>query len=191
MSPVTHLLTGWVIANAAPVGRRGRAIITFGAVIPDIDGLGIIPEFFTRHSRHPLFWFSQYHHCLHTLLFAIIVGIIAFFASGRSRITAAFAFAAFHVHLVEDLIGARGPDGYMWPIPYLFPFSSRWAWVWQGQWALNAWPNMLITMALLVITIMLALKRGCSPVEIFSPKTDDLVVRTLKNRFIIWTSTLL
>ena len=183
MSPVTHFLSGWLLANAAPLKGRERTIVTFAAVVPDVDGLGIIPELLTRHSRHPLLWFSEYHHSLHTLLFAVIVSVFAFFLSSRSWITTAMSFAAFHVHLLEDLVGARGPDGYTWPIPYLFPFSTRWTWIWQGQWKLNAWPNVVLTLALLVLTILLAIRRGFSPVEIFSRRADEAVVAALRNRF--------
>lgn len=184
MSPVTHFLTGWVLANAAPLNRRKRAIVTLAAVVPDMDGLGIIPEMLTRHSQHPLLWFSEYHHSLHTLLFALIISLFAFFLSGRSWIATAMSFIAFHVHLVEDLVGARGPDGYIWPIPYLFPLSTRWTWVWQHQWKLNAWPNIAITVVLLGITILLAIRRGYSPVEIFSCRADRAVVAALRNRLL-------
>jgi inner membrane protein len=183
MSPVTHFLTGWVIANAGPFNRRERTLVTFAAVVPDIDGLGIAPELLSRHSRHPLLWFSQYHHSLHTLLFAIVISVLAFFLSGRKWILAAFAFFAFHVHLLEDLVGARGPDGYIWPIPYLFPFSERWTWIWAGQWKLNAWPNVAITVALLYLTVVIAVRRGFSPVDIFSRSADKSVVAALRNRF--------
>ena len=183
MRPVTHFLTGWVLANAGPFERRERTIVTLAAVIPDVDGLGIIPELITRRTGHPLLWFSQYHHSLHTLLFAVVILVLAFFLSGRRWIPAVFAFIAFHAHLVEDLVGARGPDGYMWPIPYLFPFSSRWTWVWEGQWKLNAWPNVALTVALLIVTIAMAVRRGFSPVDIFSPGADKSVVAALRNRF--------
>jgi hypothetical protein len=49
------------------------------------------------------------------------------------------------VMAIGDLVGSRGPAGYQWPIPYLLPFSNSWHWTWKGQWALNAWPNILIT----------------------------------------------
>ena len=69
MSPVTHFLSGWVLANAANVAsRRDRALVTLSAVVPDIDGLGIVAEVLTRHSVHPLLWFSQYHHSFHNLV---------------------------------------------------------------------------------------------------------------------------
>src|SRR5260370_38133837 len=60
------------------------------------------------------------------------------------------ALVAFHLHLLEDLVGSRGPDGFNWPIPYLFPFSTRCIWTWGGQWKLHAWPTMPLTMALLL-----------------------------------------
>lgn len=183
MSPVTHFLTGWVLANVADLDRRDRAVVTLAAVIPDVDGLGVIPEILTRNSNHPLLWFSQYHHALHTLLFALFVSACAFFISRRKRLSASLAFVAFHLHLLEDLVGSRGPDGFSWPIPYLFPFSDRWIWTWGGQWALNAWPNMALTIVLLCVTVWLAVKRGFSPVDLFSPETDKAVVAALRKRF--------
>lgn len=185
MSPVTHLLTGWVFANAnaAKLNRRDRAVVTLAAVVPDVDGLGIIAEVLTRHSEHPLLWFSQYHHALHTLAFALFVAVCAFFISSRRWMAATLALAAFHLHLLEDLVGSRGPDGSNWPIPYLLPFSNRWTWTWAGQWELNAWPNMALTIALLCLTIWLAIRRGFSPVEIVSPPADRSVVVALRRRF--------
>lgn len=81
MSPVTHFLTGWVLANLTPVGRRDRALVTLSVVVPDADGLGIVVEVLTRNSMHPLLWFSQYHHTLHNLAFAIVVTLFAFAAA--------------------------------------------------------------------------------------------------------------
>src|SRR6185437_7679341 len=117
MSPVTHFLTGWVLANCANLERRDRAAVTFAAVAPDIDGLGAIPELLTRHSAHPLFWFSTYHHALHNLLFGLLVSVLTFAFARRRWVTALLALIAFHVHLLQDLVGSRGPDGFSWPIP--------------------------------------------------------------------------
>jgi len=150
---------------------------------PDVDGLGIVAEILTRHSRHPLLWFSRYHHALHTLLFALVVAVGAFCISNRRWIAASLAFVAFHLHLLEDLVGSRGPDGFNWPIPYLFPFSDRWIWTWGGQWKLNDWPNMTLTIGLLCVTVWLAAKRGFSPVDLFSHGADRSVVAALRKRF--------
>lgn len=80
-------------------------------------------------------------------------------------------------------MGSRGPDGFGWPIPYLFPFSGRWTWTWSGQWELNAWPNLVLTAALISVTLGIAIRRGFSPVEIFSAAADRAVVRALRKRF--------
>jgi len=102
----------------------------------------------------------------------------------RRRFTAAaLALLSFHLHLFGDLLGSRGPDGYQWPIPYLLPFSDAWQLAWDGQWALNAWPNVAITIALLGLTLYWAWKRGFSPMEIVSRTLDQAVVVALRRRF--------
>lgn len=72
-------------------------------MIPDLDGLRMVPELLTRHSSHPVLWFSQYHHALHNLLFGLVVALLAFALSSRKWLRAAFALGAFHLHLLEDL----------------------------------------------------------------------------------------
>src|SRR5215472_12521398 len=196
MSPVTHFFAGWVLACASPVAlsRREKAFVVAAAVAPDIDGLGAIPELLTRNSSRPLLWFTEYHHALHALPFAIVCTVAAFLAvsflarkkprresggssasqdSARYRaehlhpgITAFLVFVSCHLHLLCDLAGARGPDGYQWPIPYLKPFSNAAQFTWQGQWALNAWQNLVITGLLLAATFLLAWRNGTSPLEL-------------------------
>jgi inner membrane protein len=184
VSPVTHFFSGWVLANAASVGsRRDRALVTLSAVIPDVDGLGIIAEVLTRNSSHPLLWFSQYHHLLHNLAFAVVVTAVGFLLAREQWKTAGLCFLGFHLHLFEDLLGSRGPDGDQWPIPYLAPFSSALSLTWRGQWSLNAWPNFAITMALVAVTLYLAWARGYSPVEMVSERADRELVAVLRRRF--------
>lgn len=183
MSPITHFLTGWVAANCAKLDRKERAIVALACVAPDIDGLGIIPELLTRNSAHPLLWFTLYHHRLHTLAFAVVVAAIACALAKQRWKTALLAFLTFHIHLFEDVLGSRGPDGYQWPIPYLSPFSSKLQLMWSGQWGLNAWPNVAITAVLLAITLWLAWRRGFSPIEMVSRKADAAFIGVLRNRF--------
>jgi inner membrane protein len=151
-------------------------------VAPDADGLGIIADYLTRRSEHRLQWFSAYHHSLHSLPFAVVVAGISFALATHSWKTAALAFLSFHIHLLEDLIGSRGPDGYQWPIPYLKPFSGAFELSWGGQWALNAWPNFLITILLLMMTFYLAWARGFSPLEMVSRRADAAFVSALRKR---------
>jgi hypothetical protein len=79
MSPITHFFIGWTIAGAAPsLTKRDRAFVTWASVVPDLDGLGIIPEKLTQNSAHPLNWWSDYHHVLgHNIGFALVVVVVA------------------------------------------------------------------------------------------------------------------
>lgn len=183
MSPVTHFLTGWVFANCARLDLRDRALVTLASVAPDVDGLGIIPELLTRNSDHPLLWFSRYHHSLHTLAFAVAVTAASVVLGHQRWKTGLLSFVSFHLHLIEDIAGSRGPDGDQWPIPYLKPFSSALGLTWHGQWALNAWPNLAITVALLFTTLWLAWRRGFSPLEMISARADGVFVVALRQRF--------
>lgn len=182
MSPVTHFLTGWILANSASLSRRERALVTLAGVVPDIDGLGIVAEYLTRNSRHPLEWFSAYHHSLHSLPFAVVVAAATFALATQRWKTASLAFLSFHIHLLEDLVGSRGPDRYQWPIPYLMPFSRACELTWHGQWMLNAWPNFAIAISLLLLTFYLAWKRGRSPLEMVSLRADAAFVAALRTR---------
>ncbi len=192
MNPVTHYLVGWTLANAAGSAsaaesdreaRRERTVIALAGIIPDIDGLGIVPEFLTRNTSTPLMWFSEYHHMLHNLTFAVAVAVAAYFIAARKWTVALLAFVSFHLHLLGDLIGARGPDGAQWEIPYLSPFTDSVQLAWKGQWYLNAWPNFVITGALLALMFYWAWRRGFSPLEMVSRKADAAFTATLRHRF--------
>jgi len=185
MSPITHFLVSWTVVGASGLKRRERAAVALAGIAPDLDGLGIIPELLTRRSAHPLPWFSEYHHVLgHNLGFAIIVTLAGFlFARAQRWKTMVLVFVSFHLHLLGDVVGARGPDGYQWPIPYLLPFSHRLDIVWHGQWALNAWPNFVITGIGLVIMFVIARNQGYSPLEIVSKRADVAFVAAVRQRF--------
>jgi inner membrane protein len=217
MSPVTHFFAGWLLASVSPTGRpttltrREKALVVAAAVAPDIDGLGIVPELLTRNTSHPLLWFSEYHHSLHTLAFALLCTVAAYIIAGpmasgsfsdftfspdirkprpsnrltpsHPGFTALLVFISFHLHLLCDLIGARGPDGDQWPIPYLKPFSNAIQLTWHGQWALNAWQNFAITGALLAATLWIAQKYGSSPVELVSERGNATFVQAIQKRF--------
>ena len=184
MSPVTHFLIGWVTASGCTLSRRERATVTIAAVASDVDGVGIVAEYLTRNWEEPLLWFSSYHHVWsHNLGFAVLAGVIGFTIARRRWATALLVFGSVHLHLLADLVGSRGPGGYDWPIPYLFPFSDAWVWTWQGQWELNAWPNFVVTGVVLATTFYLAWKRGFSPLEMVSANADRAFVDALRRRF--------
>ena len=184
MSPATHFLIGWVVANTGGLNRRERAAVTVAGIAADADGLGFIAEELTRGRDRPLLWWTNYHHVFgHNIGFGLLMAVVSFGVATKRWKTAALVFLSFHLHLLGDLVGARGPDGYQWPIPYLLPFSNAWQLAWQGQWALNAWPNFLITGAALVVTFYLAWRLGYSPLEMISASADKAFVETLRRRF--------
>ena len=184
MSPITHFLAGWAIASAAPLNLKDRALITIAGIVPDIDGLGILVDFATHFSSAPTDFWGRFHHVLaHTLTFGIVFTLIAGALATRKTLCVLLVLASFHLHLVCDVMGARGPDGYQWPIPYFNPFSSHPQWTWSGQWALNSWQNLLLTFGLILWTGRVAIQKGISPLIFFSRKADHIFVTTLRQRF--------
>src|SRR5205085_2522286 len=63
------------------------------------------------------------------------------------------------------------------------PFPTRWQLAWSGQWPLSAWQYMVITAVLLLLAMVLARRRGYSPLEMFSKSADGAFVRALRERF--------
>ena len=185
MNPVTHGLLSWLVACGLPNScKRDRALITVAGLAPDLDGFGLVTEFFTRNSAHPNLWWTNYHHALcHNLATCCVIVLLAIPFARRRGMVALLMFVTFHVHLLCDVVGAKGPDGEHWPIPYFAPFSDAVQWTWEHQWALNGWPNIVITVAAMAATFFLAWKRGYSPLEMVSLRADAAVVDTLRRRF--------
>jgi membrane-bound metal-dependent hydrolase YbcI (DUF457 family) len=181
---VTHFLAGWSLAVVALPDARSRALATLAGVAPDLDGAGIVVDLATRSTSTPTNEWAAWHHVVgHGLLASVVVtfACAALAKVDRAKM-AALAFASFHLHVLGDLVGARGPDGDQWPIRYLWPFADV-ELTWSGQWALNAWPNFAITGALLVVMFVAAWRVGRSPLEMVSARANDAFVATLRRRF--------
>jgi len=184
MNPITHLLVGWSVGAASGLDRRDRVIVAITGVIPDVDGLGLAADLLTAGSSQPTDLWGEYHHVLgHNLGFGLLCTGFAFALARRRARTGTLALLSFHLHLLGDLVGARGPDGEQWPFSYLSPFSDAWIWVWSGQWALNAWPNFALTLALLFLALRCAWRHGYSPLELLSRRADAEVANALRQRF--------
>jgi inner membrane protein len=184
MNPITHALVGWSLATVAPgLSRAEKIWIVGAAVAPDVDGLGLVAELATRNSDAPLLWWSQYHHVLaHNVLFALLLtGAAA--AIFRRMLVTILVLASVGLHLLGDLVGSRGPDGYPWPLSPLWPFSTDPVWVVSWQWKLNAWPNLVLTLVLLAYTFWFARRFGSSPLELVSPRANHDFVAALRRRF--------
>ena len=184
MSPVTHFLGAWMVANSANLGKRDRCLVTVAGIIPDADAAGVIVDLVAPKPGQPWFWFSELHHLLgHNLPFCLLCLVLVGCFANRRWLTVGLGAVSFHLHLFCDLIGARGPDGCHWPMPYFWPLSDTWVWDWSGQWAFNGWQNIVITLVLLAATLFLAWKRGFSPLEMISQKVDRTLINAIHLRF--------
>ena len=184
MSPVTHLLISWSAASCFKIDKKDRILATIAGVISDIDGIGIGYDLLMKGNVHVLDLWSRYHHTLcHNIGFGLLLTITAFLAASRRWLTSGIVLLCFHLHLLCDILGSRGPDGDQWPIPYLQPFSDACQLSWSGQWYLNAWPNFVITVSVICFVFFQTSKFGLSPLEIFSSKANRLFADTIQKRF--------
>lgn len=187
MHIVTHLLVGWTVAEHVTEKPRDRALITWCSVLPDLDGIGLPIDWTMRALGYSSSIYEQFHRlALHGLpgavLFAIIVSILA----EERRRAAVWSLVSYHLHLLGDIAGSRGgnPED-IWPIYYLEPVSSALTFSWAGQWPLTSWQNTSFTVVLMIYALILAVRRGYSPVSLFSRRADKVLVQTLRAR---WTS---
>lgn len=189
MSPITHLFCGWAVAEAVTKDRRERLWISLAGVAPDLDGLGVLVDLANRALGRPeTLWFGKLHHVLlHGLPGAVAFVVVAAVFGIRGLRPLAWGFASYHLHLICDVAGSRGPTPEeIWPIDYLSPISHAWTIQWAGQWALNAWPNGMWTLALMGWAIWRAVKNGATPVSLVSQRADALVVEALRARWRQW-----
>jgi len=52
MSPVTHFLIGWSVANSRNLTIKERAFVTIAGIAPDIDGAGLILDWGFLKGHH-------------------------------------------------------------------------------------------------------------------------------------------
>jgi hypothetical protein len=183
MSPLTHLLASWIVAAKTTDNLRDRRLVTLAGVAPDLDGLGLFVDMVTgRFSTGKLYYYPEYHHWLtHGLPGAVGCSILfAAFARRKWRVLG-LSFLMFHLHLLCDLLGSRGPDkNDFWPIYYFAPILQHPMWVWKYQWRLDGWQNRVITLALLFWSLALAVKIGESFVGVFNRRADKVFVGVLQ-----------
>lgn len=179
MNPITHYLISWNSAALSGAAKRDRILIAWGGILPDIDALGIVADVLFP-SKYSWYYYHQYHHQLtHNITAAVIGAIAAFMLARRKLATALIFFGVFHLHLLCDFIGARGPKkNDIWTVPYLKPFSQM-ELSWPHQWPLNGWHNFTITIIMIAIVFIISYKKDISPLEIFSNKTDKLFVKAI------------
>jgi hypothetical protein len=171
----THALASWLVADLGGLrARRDRILVLASGLVMDLDAAAGLfgQEAYERWHRTLL------HNALAAALVALLCGLAA-----RQRLrTAALALLCFHLHLLGDLAGAAGPDGSLWAVPYLQPFSALELSV-SWQWGLASWQNVLLTVALLAAQGQLGRLRGRTIVEALSLRADAAVVEVLRRRF--------
>jgi hypothetical protein len=185
MSPITHFLVSWTVAERVTTDRRERLWICLAGLAPDLDGFGIIPDMLIKwRGLYSSQYFAVWHHFLfHGIFGALVTVLISRLAGVRRIVALGWVFVAFHLHLLCDLVGARGPAWYdIWVIYYLGPFTHKCVLYWSHQWPLNGWQNFLFTVVLVCWFLRQAIQNGASPVSVFNARWDKLVVSALRAR---------
>jgi inner membrane protein len=130
MSPIVHLIGSWLVASATTNNPHDRKLVTLAGILPDADGLGIIPDVvgsWLSGKECTFHYYQTYHHLLlHGWPGAVVISaLLTVFARQHWRVLL-LSLLAYHLHLLCDLIGSRGPDpDDLWPICYSEPLLSR------------------------------------------------------------------
>ena len=186
MSPLTHFLASWTLAEIAELDERDKAIVTWIGTAPDLDGFGAITDTIVRTVGYgePDLYERFHHGLLHGGFGSLLLPVIGLaFARRRAR-TFGLGVAAVHVHLACDFVGSRGVTAdQIWPIHYLGPFSDALTWAWAGQWPLNGWPNILFSVGLMGFVMVRAATVGHSPVRLVNRRADAAFVNAVQARW--------
>jgi len=183
MNPETHLLASWIVGAKTTDNERDCRLVALAGILPDADGLGLIADGLApAFGWKKTFLYLDYHHyLLHGAFGAVLItGLLVLFARQKLRV-ALLCLAVFHLHLLCDFIGSRGPSAVdLWPIFYLGPFTKDPMWIWKGQLPLDHWFNRYLSVALLGWSFWLAVQRGYSFVGVFSRRLDRIFVEVLR-----------
>jgi hypothetical protein len=189
MSPITHFLASWSVAEVADLDERDKAIVTWIGTAPDLDGFGALTDTLARvlGFGEPDFYERFHHGLLHGLFGSLVLPAIGLALARRRAPTFLLGVAVVHLHLACDLVGSRGVSAdQIWPIRYLGPFSESLTWAWAGQWPLNGWPNILFTVCLMGWVMARAATVGHSPVRLFNRRADAAFVSAVQARWRQW-----
>jgi len=155
-------------------------------VLPDLDGLGIVVDLGNYALGRPeTDWYTVAHHVwLHGLFGTLLIpAILAIGATNRLRCFL-IGVVVVHLHLFCDVVGSRGPDMIdVWPIHYLGPFLDHLSIAWAGQWPLNAWQNVVTTLALIGFVFVRAATVGHSPLSLVSVRGNEAFVERVRMRW--------
>ena len=200
MSPITHGLLSWIAGDLLlkPVGpnapssariarQRDLLGISLAGILADLDGMGIVFDSYNSLVANPPtdYYTAGHHVVLHGIFGCIVMASLAWLISStRSIQIFALGLASAHLHLLCDLLGSRGAGSdEIWPIVYGGPWSQWGELQWAGQWRLDSWQNVSITITCLAWCFHKTWKSDCSPLELISTRSHQAVYRTLRSRF--------
>lgn len=174
MAPGAHLLLSWVSTVELIENRRERTLITVSGIAPDLDGAGVILDKITGTTNY----YFEYHHVLgHNIFVALLLSVVVFVFSVQQRLLAGICtFGVVHLHILCDLVGSKGPDGFDWPIYYLYPVSGTFKLNWSGQWELNAWQNIAVAAIAILACVFYAHTRRITVFEIVGQKFNAAAI---------------
>ena len=122
------------------------------------------------------FYFQFHHYIGHSIFSALCISIVmSLLAKSQRGVVFFLSFVLVHMHIFFDVIGSKGPDGYQWPVYYLYPLNADYALTWSGQWELNAWQNNLVMLFLLLGCIYYAATKKITFLEVFSNRLNQEV----------------
>lgn len=174
MNPLAHGELAWLALAQPFAGRRERALITWAGVLPDLDGLTLLALPFDHGAAYETWHHVATHSLWSGLLCGAVLGAVA--TKGSRLATGAACFAAFHLHLLCDLMGS----GAEWPIHWLWPLGELLVPPFSWGWELSSWQNALVFVLGLVATAVLGITKGRTWVEAVSATADAHVVATFR-----------
>ena len=168
----THLLAGWVVANAVELlpgcglDGRGRRLTVLAALAPFLDGVQV-------------FWnYERYQEVHHEYTCSIPVGVVVatllmlVASRGRRLQTALATFLAFSANALLDMFTTN------WPVRLFFPLSDfRWA---VGgllsDFVIYRVIGTLCDLLFIGLTVAVFFRYRRTPFELFGQKVDALVI---------------
>ena len=185
MSPAAHFIGSWLVGVAMADNPRDRRLITLAGMLPDVDGLGMVADVARAAISGQELNFEYYHRFHHLWCHGwpaalVFTGVLVGFARKRWRV-AAGCLIAFHLHLLCDLLGSRGPStADLWPICYSEPLFRHPIWFLKSQWRLDGWQNAVIFLGLLGLALWVTISRGVSFAEMFGSRVDRIFVGVVR-----------
>jgi hypothetical protein len=172
-----------VIVAKTTNNPRDCRLVTLAGIFPDADGIGLVADIVTPWLglKQTHYYIRYHHYLLHGAFGAVAIALLmAAFARCRWRV-AILSLLVFHLHLLCDLAGSRGPSPEdLWPIFYFGPFDKDPMWLWHGQWRLDAWRNRFLTVGLFGCALWMAPRLGYSVAGVFSRRVDDVLIPVLR-----------